>query len=463
MSAGTLATPPGGIEALIPAEVLSGIMDFLGLESLLRASAVNTRWREVGLDHPTYWRDITLRTTTAARDQHLFVPRLDRAHGRPVKIAISIGPAEPHGPRLSSFSLAIKLHLAHTEQLELAVFDEHIEDISDMLNHPAPMLRSIMLKLSYADPDPLHAPSLRQDFLGGHAPVLKDVNIFAVSLPTPVPRCFQNVKGLRIGSWPFSPMVVPNVFSGCPRLRTLRLVSEFGLDDVFWNPEAWSTIQRLCLEGPPIASSWTRLGLPLAAVPSVTIRVYQGPGVVESLSGIAQLLRGSLSMTLLWADPVCLSISLGGTPDHFNRDVEVYGDDHESTSPAPGSNIAGAFCGRLVRLIMNLADWPLVSCLGSLPVLEQLALRLGPEIDWQIPEPARLTCPSLKFLILSTVHKTAQTITLDSDVVDAFAMAAFADASFPVLVGRQGIDLLDFPRHIVGTMGFIHGSLLLFA
>ncbi|EJD45368.1 hypothetical protein AURDEDRAFT_184829 [Auricularia subglabra TFB-10046 SS5] len=423
-------------------------MDFLDLSDLLLAMAVNRRWKDVALDHPTYWRDLRLdeRQSSQPDAVRFFRLRLSRSRGRPVNIALKSYPLARSEREILP---DIAQHLSHIQQLDyISHQDDITEAIFDALARPAPILDTLRLIINSRGGD----VQIRSDFLAGFAPGLCSVVLGFLDLPFPIPPCLRRVEHLRVSIMCAS---VPDLSQGFPDLVELHLCQDVTLRPAFFDERAWRGIQYLCIDGGEIARKWHRLGLPIDRISSVVIKLgyfaqlLVPPETAASLAALAAHLDGGIGVHIAQHGPSLLSIDLRGTSatsSDLDRgvllsDYQLHLLDADSRLPFPGDDLSAGFAGRVVYITLSLDNWDLACCLGALPVLESLLLSVE---NGTTPEnPRQLSCPRLKRLILRTLwNSTGIIVVVEVAPFAQFARAALHDAPFPLSLELQQVELL---------------------
>lgn len=208
----------------------------------------------------------------------------------------------------------------------------------------------------------------------------------------------------------------------------------------------------LHIDSGEIGRTWHSLGLPISNVPRIVVRLVYAPdmlgppGTAESLSALAGHMDGAVAVYLSQTRPGLLWIdfqSLSEHTAHLERTTMLSNQvrpDEESPVPYPGKDLAAGFAGCVVVLAFALDIWESAICLGDLPALKSLVLSIE---DDSVPDnPGPLVCPRLNRLVLRRVPGSSLRPIVALAPFAQFARTALRNASLPLILDLQRVDLL---------------------
>ncbi|EJD46331.1 hypothetical protein AURDEDRAFT_164563 [Auricularia subglabra TFB-10046 SS5] len=251
----------------LPHELLQKCFDYLDLKHLTCTSAVSRRWQHIAINHETYWKHITISSTSQSATDW-FLLRLSRSGTRLISVEARLLTAEP--PYIYLILQAITAHLCHTQILECWINSNYSSCLFYALEYPARNLTELTLRYQIGDPERPVIEPLPRTFWG-HAPSLRKLaaeNIFLDELPS---GGFPSVTALEYGLharydlahvealFTIFTHIRELTLTGCPRVKDVELI----------HPSAWLGLQLLCFVlGMAIPHEFLT-ALPLAALPHV--------------------------------------------------------------------------------------------------------------------------------------------------------------------------------------------------
>ncbi|KZV96358.1 hypothetical protein EXIGLDRAFT_432441 [Exidia glandulosa HHB12029] len=178
----------------LAAELVCSIFDPLSLNDLLTTSWVCREWRSIARGHPTFWKDIALRSCARA-DVEFFLARLVASDPTaPISVSTFTGQLSALEPKLAREvldCLFANLHRLESFALDPWLFDRAlIPAIYDALRRPAPLLQIFHFA---ATGGPCTVP-LPSDLFAGQAPRLRQLVLHGVILAEPAPAVFSLVE-----------------------------------------------------------------------------------------------------------------------------------------------------------------------------------------------------------------------------------------------------------------------------
>ncbi|EJD39047.1 hypothetical protein AURDEDRAFT_171842 [Auricularia subglabra TFB-10046 SS5] len=207
----------------LPGEVLDYIFSFLDFESLRMAAQACLHWRDHGIDHPTFWRNVKATSATAGA-LDMLAARLGQSCGRPFSLTIDIeAPLRPAAEkRLMNLITAI---MPTVQQLHIRLNSFCLVTLWSVLNLHPPELTSFSLKLY--NPDRVMARDPLNAWIFNNLPgKLREVTIEDVTIPSEhlYFPAFSNLHTLQMfhPSGSHSPFPV-FIFENCRHLHTLLL------------------------------------------------------------------------------------------------------------------------------------------------------------------------------------------------------------------------------------------------
>lgn len=202
----------------LPTELWTAVFALLDLDGILVASQVSSSWRETALDHPVYWRDVCIRSTTTF-SLSLARHRLEAGRHRPWILTLELPSAE------GTVALAKLLRPAIPFVKRITVYvnvRDVTTDLWSIFHVPVPELERIDVFASVQTDQSL--PSLPQDVFSGVAPRLRDVTLEHVVLPEGEVDAFSLVVSATLRSPPSAWERFPyQLFTIFPRIRSLTM------------------------------------------------------------------------------------------------------------------------------------------------------------------------------------------------------------------------------------------------
>ncbi|KZV78841.1 hypothetical protein EXIGLDRAFT_757391 [Exidia glandulosa HHB12029] len=122
----------------LPAEVISHAFSYLNTVQLIYAARVCRQWRDLGLEHPTFWKNLAFGRATSGMFA-LLKARMNQGRGRPCHLRVVIVGTHPLIiPVLIRELLPAIMPRALT--LEITLDADYDQELSDILKQPAPKL-----------------------------------------------------------------------------------------------------------------------------------------------------------------------------------------------------------------------------------------------------------------------------------------------------------------------------------
>ncbi|KZV98485.1 hypothetical protein EXIGLDRAFT_763485 [Exidia glandulosa HHB12029] len=172
------------LTATLPPELIGRFFRGWTFQELRPTLGVCARWREIGLNHPIYWRSITLKGPRY-NSVLLSLLRVERTYGRP--FSWTIDALTPPGT-LRRIVSAVSAHLEQLVALEIRVQNVYAQTVFAALRLPASQLTTFRLEFWASDADPdATAPRLTSDLFAQCAPKLRKVGLCGVDLAERLP------------------------------------------------------------------------------------------------------------------------------------------------------------------------------------------------------------------------------------------------------------------------------------
>jgi len=200
----------------MPVELLAEIFTHLPTSDRFKATAVCTHWRETALACPRVWSDLCDFGPASA----LLEIALQRSHTAPVDLALVFRSPDSH-----KHLQLLREHLHHIRTLEVEFAEHSLNDFSDVIAVPAPMLEHAKISIhgTYGGV----GPCLRGDIFAGDAPNLSRFTLSHVAPPVGVAPALSNVHRLSITLQFARPEECMRLHASMPNVReyVLRLMS----------------------------------------------------------------------------------------------------------------------------------------------------------------------------------------------------------------------------------------------
>ncbi|KZV82781.1 hypothetical protein EXIGLDRAFT_843424 [Exidia glandulosa HHB12029] len=198
--------------------VLHRCHDRLVLSAFKCLSQVSSNWRETALDHPVYWRDVCIRSTTTA-SLSLARHRLEAGRHRPWILTLELPSAEGTIALTKLLRPAIPFVKGITVYVNVR---DVTTDLWSIFHVPVPELERFDVFASVQTDQSL--PSLPQDLFSGVAPRLRDVTLQDVALPEGAVDAFSLVTSATLRSPPSAWERFPyQLFTIFPRIQSLTM------------------------------------------------------------------------------------------------------------------------------------------------------------------------------------------------------------------------------------------------
>ncbi|KZV86692.1 hypothetical protein EXIGLDRAFT_724518 [Exidia glandulosa HHB12029] len=274
----------------LPPELIRRFFRGWTFEELHPMLGVCARWREIGLNHPIYWRSIMFDDCTdgAAR---LALLRIERTCERPFYLEIW---ASRDKELLYEVLSVLSNCLERIVSLGLFVPRVHAAATFGALLQPAPKLEALQLEFKPLDADlkgPIMIPS---GLFACHAPALRSVRLCGVRLVERL-HIFHRVSDVCIIIGSDDLTAVPCAFTHFPSTRRLQFLWCSNLSQSQHAPDSfWSELDKLELSGTPEGISSAIHDLPFYAIRNVFI--YPGS---SQFGYICSHFRGDLDLALV--------------------------------------------------------------------------------------------------------------------------------------------------------------------
>ncbi|EJD39099.1 hypothetical protein AURDEDRAFT_128536 [Auricularia subglabra TFB-10046 SS5] len=345
-------------DSLIP-DVLICCLDRLDLNDLLRCMKTCRRWRAIARDHPTFSRDAILRDLAPSHYQRFLAQILhkERTNGS-LRVKLYL---QEHGTLPRKLREMVKRVWARMERFYIETPDTASQ--LAILTLPSPRLESLGFIVRDLNGKP---PVLMPDFLGGQAPVLRELVTMWVAVPAepgiPALEGLQSFLGTA-----FFVDSLQNVTAQCPQLESLQIV-----DPVTPAPLAERDVERLKALGRikrvilqyRLEPQWAEYlidALPLSDIRHISVLVAQDEPFptfpAHQLCDIIKSMPGDLTVEMhtslsSWQNSnynfVVRSTDAAGRT--FRRDLGL-------GKYLPRFPIPDFICMRIVRLHIHAPDW----------------------------------------------------------------------------------------------------------
>ncbi|KAH7101094.1 hypothetical protein BKA62DRAFT_704269 [Auriculariales sp. MPI-PUGE-AT-0066] len=390
------------MSSLLPPELLADILQNLVIADLLRASHTCLSWRVVARGCPVFWQDIRLAASSLSAAD-FFLVRLNQTDATGIKITLDhrsggVGHLIMH---------ALAAQISRVEQLSLSFFKSQEQAVHHILQQPAGCLRAIVLNYREAE---LH--TLPKDLFGGHAPLLREIEMHSVVLPSlPIPALQKcSIVNLQLNHYPDYNVAVDLKHFPCLESITLdgsvhligpselpNTLHEVFLDTTRSRYKLWFTVFPWLLHAAVVVIGEPKLEEMLAAVnglPSGPLHIeLVSSKLTEKRHPVQKHDKQSFSRSYTY----CLSIVLVDSPDH-RRTFQA-----DSMYSCFSQGCISAFIGRIVTIEMIVsAIEVLVDADPTFTALTTLTL-LWSSDQTVTPDPA-LQVPHSIFPVLQKVH-----------------------------------------------------------
>ncbi|EJD46294.1 hypothetical protein AURDEDRAFT_124084 [Auricularia subglabra TFB-10046 SS5] len=307
-------------------------------------------------------------------------------------------------------------------------------------------------------------PVLPHDLLQGHAPRLLSVALFNLDVSQIPPGVFHSVTQLTLGylvSEIETKVVVPDLSSNFPSLRTLTTIGGAALEDTWASRDAWAQLEWLVLlTNLPVllyAFETERACAQISQIPNVQI----SRPLASAIDIFVQDVPGPIQVALHTSKDAgsCVRVIFGDKAWRRSRSFLALRADWLAQPEPPVCGLLSRpdFVERIVSL--TLPDYLWQSATRAMSPLNQLAeLRLVLDLDspvafTQLGPLGKVVCPSLRRLVLR-VEDGEYYVTL-SQVRD-FTSQALLGWRAPLELHFEGVTLVGFGRYIPDDKTFTY-------
>ncbi|KZW00140.1 hypothetical protein EXIGLDRAFT_762004 [Exidia glandulosa HHB12029] len=234
------------------------------LTPLVRLMRVSSRWRNVIVELPVYWRDISLNKLEPATVD-FFLLRMRRPSTKSsIRVCITSNPngSTSRPPVPASVMASVVDHLHHIQLLHIVMPFSYSKDILAALVHSAPLLEELTIRLqirraSYicdGDGSPYEIPAQELHKIPGKlfaqdAPLLRTVSLTNVFCPEDARVCFALVTKASIDT-SLLRIAMPDPFDLFPAARELCLCAYLvDAHGPMYSADSWRNIVALELKG----------------------------------------------------------------------------------------------------------------------------------------------------------------------------------------------------------------------
>ncbi|EJD46436.1 hypothetical protein AURDEDRAFT_184388 [Auricularia subglabra TFB-10046 SS5] len=214
----------------LPVELMSMVVDYVDVATLVPLCAVCVKWRAVACSHPLFWRDIQLAALSTSA-LSFFHARLDQARGRDIRLDICLSDSPPSWRIKSIILPAITRHLPQVVRLSLKFHSGVATDVLSAMNLPAPRLTGLTIDFNHcSDKEP--AVLLPSDLFAQSSPKLTCVLLSNVTLPLRRILAFQHAKSLFF-DFKYPRIFQRGIFQHFPALTSLAVFGDsyIGIED----------------------------------------------------------------------------------------------------------------------------------------------------------------------------------------------------------------------------------------
>ncbi|KZV86675.1 hypothetical protein EXIGLDRAFT_724504 [Exidia glandulosa HHB12029] len=272
----------------LPPELVRRFFQDCTFDELHPLLGVCTRWRAIGLDHPTYWRSIQFSDFTEGAI-HRALLRIERTFGRPFSLSVWAHRSEE---TISHILSVISTCLERLVKLKIFLPGVHAATALEALLHPAPRLET--LHLDCPGDRPAALTTVPSGLFARHAPLLRSLRLYGSHLVEPL-EAFRPVSDVFLTVRPGDDAFLPCAFTHFPSARRLTFTGCAALSTSQRAPEAfWSGLDSLKLCGAREDLSSAIRDLPLHAIRNILIQ----PGSSQ-FDYVCSLLHGELDLALV--------------------------------------------------------------------------------------------------------------------------------------------------------------------
>lgn len=352
----------------VPAELIGRTLDFLELRYIIIVSHVCRHWRAIALDHPHFWRDLSI-TTTSQASLDLFQARISRRTGL-IHVSLCMPDEEAtNGPLLDSLFPLVLQHLHRIEILHITGNVFFWPGINNRLvQRAAPALRVFEIHLvggppSMCDPLPL-------DLFDSTSPLLREVTIQGIMLyqVQSWPSCFSDVEVISLL---FHDFEAHGLNLDClwtlPSLKRVHIRGGCIIDDIFLSDQTVAVLRRL-----DALQLWSTQPLPLELLECMAMSrlpvLELSDRRCESIMATVAHLQGDLCLTVLPRGDATDMFHLTYTPAATSGPAQRRAFMERLSYYLPGSHLwpSYALCldelkTHVVHLTFHASLWPVIT------------------------------------------------------------------------------------------------------
>ncbi|KZV82778.1 hypothetical protein EXIGLDRAFT_729288 [Exidia glandulosa HHB12029] len=392
----------------LPTELWSAAFDYLDLDDLIAAAHVSAIWRLISFDHPTFWRDVSI-SSTSSSSLALAEHRLGEAKQRPWHLNLRLLKDED---TLSEPRLVLLLHryLPYARRIIMRIRASDADDAWTLLSAPAPALEHCDITAALSPGQ--SPPSLPRDLFAEVAPRLYKLLLQDITLPTASVAAFSFVESATLRSprsaWEVFPYHLLTIF---PCLRSLTMAG--GCVD-FRGPvphvieRGLSALRYFDIEYYSGESLKFFRSLPCQRIPLLLVAYPDDDSVLAALQHLqCQRYRVLIVPTVGGEFHIEFRPDShdGGTTQGLCRIFAEIVDDYESDDPLHNIMFKQPdIAAKITALSLATSLWPMISRVMQ-PLPEVTSLRIiidnGRDGCAEIPQD-HLRCPQLQLLCLAS-------------------------------------------------------------
>ncbi|KZW02278.1 hypothetical protein EXIGLDRAFT_735751 [Exidia glandulosa HHB12029] len=425
----------------LPAETLSTIFDSLNLGDLIRCSLVARRWREVAVQHRTYWGAVSVTDNIDGENVpdekvaqlvrasvELAAAQLSRSSALPVSIGIVVT-KEYEGVEALLDLVASNLH--RVNDLILSLGARYEAAMFEMLSRPAPILETLAIELVGGAN---HEVAIRDDFLGGCAPQLNHLSLRNIYMPNKPISHIMRLPELAVASLhgktahgAQQPAFPEHIFAVFPDLLQLELNSypffQIPNDPTPWMAAGLSRLLRLHFwNSPPTRFLEWRETAGISKISIYEPAPHVLPPLDKHLQGeialnIDRIHNGHQYITLMEhkrSNPPEWYSGQGPPPAQVQLRKLLYTCTECALTPTVASALSGVVA-RVARLCCPAVYLSaLCSSLVYLPVLQTLVIRVGDDGLYDVERPLA-GAPVLSRIIFESAKSDGSEVEVEVD------------------------------------------------
>ncbi|KZV98293.1 hypothetical protein EXIGLDRAFT_701383 [Exidia glandulosa HHB12029] len=399
----------------LPNELWAEIFSFLDLPALTVASHVDRHRRAMAFDQPQFWRDIDI-SRPSPSIVHWAERRIHAGADRPISLAINV--PEQH-PLVEPLLRLISLSLHRMRSLRLCISGIYFPSLCDLLCAPAPLLAHLRIDVS-ADGRVSTDIPLPTSIFHGASPLLREVELDSVTLPTGAVSAFQSVDLVRVAvpedAWHEFPSQLFDIF---PAVRSLYMYGGGLLIKEPLTPSASAAFAQL--DFLDVGYYETKNIVFYRQLPTASIReIVASHSDKDTVRAAVAQLDGSIYMVFAKVDPdirVIYSSVTTGKARAFAEDYSDFEGERYNSAFILGDP---GFLERLVALRVSLSLYSIVChTVPSSNRITTLILYVDDGSSGIRLPTARLHCPEIRTLELRASGAVAA---VDADDLIAFSL-----------------------------------------